>query len=369
VDVFRIDGFTGLTGTGHHDGFDALIELMGRHGVCFYRSDSAAATSSPKGIIGPNDVVMIKVNSQWDRRGMTNVDLVHGVISSILSHPDGFQGEIVIVENAQWRRDSFPRPNGNAFNWQGVTNANDRGQTFEKLAEELSAQGKVSCFDWTNLTARLSWPENDHTTNAYHRPDPNIAIAACYPRFSTQYGTRINFRDGIWTGKNYDQERLKLINIPVLKDHSIYNVTGCVKHYMGVIINYYHDTFVRDCGIMMTTTRVPNLNVLDCTYVGISGGPGVGDSGAKKQDILLAGTDPVAVDFYGAKNVLYPLTNRSTHNPDPSAARRNLLQQYLENARLALNAAGFRTVTGLNDAAIRLVTPETAVQHWQLYAG
>lgn len=370
MDVFRVDGFTGLTGTGHHDGFDELVQLLGRHGVYFYKSDRASATSSPQGIIGPSDVVMIKVNSQWDRRGMTNVDLVQGVIASILSHPDGFQGEVVVVENVQpLRRPSFPKPDGNAFNWQRTTNAEDRSRTFEQVATELSAQGKVSCFDWTTLRSILTWPEDDHETNAYHRPDRNIAVAACYPRFTTQYGTRINFRDGIWTGENYDQDHLKLINIPVLKDHSIYNVTACVKHYMGVVIDYYHSSFVSNCGIMMTTTRVPDLNVLDCTYVGTSNGPGVGDSGATRQDILLAGTDPIAVDYYAAKNILYPLTNRSTHNPDPASGRRNSVQQYLENARLALGDAGFRTVTGLEDAAVRLVTPETAVQCWQTHAG
>ena len=369
MDVFQIDGFTGLTGTGRHDGLDALVALLGRHALYFYKSDRLSPVSSPQGIIGSKDVVMIKVNAQWDRRGMTNVDLVQGLIAAVLSHPDGFEGEVVIVENSQFRRDDFPRPDGNSFNWQRVNNGADRSQTLEQMAAELSAQGKVSCFDWTNLNYRLTWPEDDHETNAYHRPDRDISVAACYPRFTTQYGTRINFRDGLWTGEQYNQDNLKLINVPVLKDHSIYNVTACVKHYMGVIINYYHDTFVRDCGIMITTTRVPDLNILDCTYVGVSGGPGVGDSGATKQNILVAGTDPVAVDYYAAKNILHALTNRSTHNPDPAAGRSNSVQRYLENARVALADAGHATVTELSDAAVRLVTPQTAVQRWRDYRG
>ncbi|MFH1742867.1 MAG: DUF362 domain-containing protein [bacterium] len=367
IDVFRIDGFAEPGESELHSRCQSLIQLLGRHGVFLYRSHSLSATASPEGIIGPDDVVMIKVNAQWDKRGMTNVDLVQAVIEGIFSHPDGFQGEVVLVENSQFRRSDFPQPNGNSFNWQQITNAEDRTRTFEQVAAELAGQGRVSCFDWTNLEAISTWPENDHTTNAYHKPNQDLAVAACYPRFTTQYGTRVNFRDGIWTGEGYDRNRLKLINIPVLKDHSIYNATACVKHYMGVVINYYHNTFVRDCGIMMTTTRVPDLNILDCTYVGVSGGPGVGDAGATRQDILIAGLDPVSVDYYAAKHVLHPLTNKTTHNPDPSAGGTNQLQRYLENARAALQEAGFRTMSGLSDAAVRPVTLDTAVHSWPIH--
>jgi hypothetical protein len=74
---------------------------MGRVGLKFYRSEAQRVDSGPDGIIGADDVVLIKVNAQWECRGMTNTDVVRGVIRRILDHPDGFIGEVVIVEQAQ----------------------------------------------------------------------------------------------------------------------------------------------------------------------------------------------------------------------------------------------------------------------------
>jgi len=48
---------------------------------------------------------------------------------------------------------------------------------------------------------------------------------------------RISFKLGVWdeANKTYDSERLKVLNVPVLKTHSGYGVTASVKHYMGVV--------------------------------------------------------------------------------------------------------------------------------------
>jgi hypothetical protein len=63
-DIFVINGTNGNDG-----GVKDLISLMKRHGLSFY------ANNSSSGIIGKDDVVIIKVNSQWDERGGTNTDL------------------------------------------------------------------------------------------------------------------------------------------------------------------------------------------------------------------------------------------------------------------------------------------------------
>jgi len=48
------------------------------------------AGGGPDGIIAANDVVVIKINYQWDQRGGTNTDLLRGLIRSLIDHPDGF---------------------------------------------------------------------------------------------------------------------------------------------------------------------------------------------------------------------------------------------------------------------------------------
>lgn len=64
--------------------------------------------------------------------------------------------------------------------------------------------------------------------------------------------------------------------MPVLKTHSTYGVTACVKHYMGIpsdrITNQLgartHYTIARGgWGTLMVETRFPVLNVLDCIWV------------------------------------------------------------------------------------------------------
>jgi len=62
-----------------------------------------------------NDVVVVKTNDQWSARGGTNTDLLRGLIRAILSHPDGFTGEIVIGENTQFAsEDDFDRSGNNS---------------------------------------------------------------------------------------------------------------------------------------------------------------------------------------------------------------------------------------------------------------
>ncbi|NIS67252.1 MAG: hypothetical protein GTO05_19210, partial [Gemmatimonadales bacterium] len=57
--------------------------------------------SGRKGLIAADDVVLIKVNAQWKYRGCTNSDVVRGLIQRVLDHPDGFAGEVVLIENGQ----------------------------------------------------------------------------------------------------------------------------------------------------------------------------------------------------------------------------------------------------------------------------
>jgi hypothetical protein len=61
---------------GNDDGVLRLINLMGREGLLFYKSPEKGTTKGPDGIIAKDDVIIIKVNSQWDERGGTNTDLL-----------------------------------------------------------------------------------------------------------------------------------------------------------------------------------------------------------------------------------------------------------------------------------------------------
>lgn len=75
--------------------------LPGRRGQPFYKSETIGPESGPNGIIAADDVVLVKINAQWNQRGGTNTDVLKGLIARILEHPDGFTGEVVVVENTQ----------------------------------------------------------------------------------------------------------------------------------------------------------------------------------------------------------------------------------------------------------------------------
>ncbi len=95
----------------------------------------------------------------------------------------------------------------------------------------------------------------------------------------------------------------KLINVPVAKDHGSTTLTLSMKNLMGVIggnrgrIHWEIDQKLADISSFIK----PALIVLDATRVMLHGGPTGGDlRDVKVTNRVIAGTDPVAVDSYGA---------------------------------------------------------------------
>jgi uncharacterized protein (DUF362 family) len=85
--------------------------------------------------------------------------------------------------------------------------------------------------------------------------------------------TCISLKRGIWSPetRTYSDERLKVINFPVLKSHSLAGVTACIKHYMGVVSQSMMENhpFVSNGGLAAEMAQVsfPTLNILDAIYV------------------------------------------------------------------------------------------------------
>lgn len=61
--------------------------------------------------------------------------------------------------------------------------------------------------------------------------------------------------------------------MPVLKSHSIYQVTAAMKNYMGVVSDYLtghaaHNSVGRGfMGSQMAGSRVPDLNVMNAIWI------------------------------------------------------------------------------------------------------
>ena len=96
-----------------------------------------------------------------------------------------------------------------------------------------------------------------------------------------------------------------LINIPVAKSHSATGVSLGMKGLMGLIWDResFHSQYNINQAIADLGTAIkPVLTVLDATRALVSGGPG-GPGEVKKPNLVIAGTDPVAVDSYGVSIV------------------------------------------------------------------
>jgi hypothetical protein len=324
-------------GKNHHAGIDCLLDLMGRNGMKFFRSAHEAVLSGPLGMISPEDVVLVKVNAQWKYRGCTNSDLIRGLVQRILDHPDGFRGEVVIFENGQGRGSLNCDTSASYPDSKVHANANDPSQSFLHLVNKIFKDNRVSAYLLDPI--RTNFIDNqDHTEDGY-RVYENVS----YPCFTTARGNRVELRQGIWKKNKYYQN-LKLINIPVLKhhDHGGSEITASLKHFYGVVSMgdgqspfRHYSGLGETCGKMVVSVRTPILNILDAIWVSFSSLAGYPSSTTFRANQILASQDPVALDYWAAKYILYPIDNNIYHRPDYPG-----IDTWLRKARDTINGRG-----------------------------
>lgn len=364
-DIFAITGTNG-----DDDGLKKLVELMGSQGLKFYNSPNIGPISGPTGLIKSDDVVLLKVNCQWDERGGTNTDLVKALIQAIIDHPDGFTGEVIVADNGQGEnRGSLGR--GGSFTYP-LNNAVDQSQSIQKVVDSFADTLQVSTYLWTDITETLVEEysygdiQDGYVVNVTENPRTGIMVS--YPKFQTEYDTYVSFKHGIWDPETqtYDSDKLKVINVPVLKSHSVYGVTASVKHYMGVPSDVLtsrisgrnlatHKTIGNGgMGTLMVETRYPVLNILDAIWINAvpGSGPKTPYEASTNTQIIMAGTDPVALDYWSSKYVLLQTWQISTNTTSDSMDPDNTAKSYFGNwLRLSMNEiqrAGYQTTVDEN---------------------
>ncbi|MFW9955598.1 MAG: DUF362 domain-containing protein [Candidatus Thorarchaeota archaeon] len=393
-DIFLVGNASGLEGN-MDPAIDALLNLMESNNLDFYES-----SSTPSGLIGSNDVVILKVNGQWNNRGGTNTDLVKSVINAIVNHPDGFTGEVVIADNGQGLG-NMDFTSSNAFY---------HNQSMDSIATSFSTH-RVSTYLWDDIRQFTvdEYDEGDLTSGYVLNYNWNVDthLFVSYPKFRTVYGTYISFKNGIWNNETgFDSDRLKVINMPVLKSHFRYGVTGSVKNYMGLPKGYIvsdisydvpHEHFsiaLGGMGTLMLETRAPILNILDMIWINAHPmesstrrGPWSSYSNAVFTDIIGVSSDPVALDYWASKNILCAAaeylnyTVYSSLDPDYAPLSDQYygvelmdesFHNYLNRTRVVLNNGGRQAtmntdemnvyITALNDNPLgqtSSTTPET----------
>jgi PKD repeat protein len=351
-DIFLVNGHSS-------NPVNELISLMASHGMLFYESNVQGENSGPDGLVARDDVILIKINEQWSQRGGTNTDILKNIIQAIINHPDGFVGEIVVADNGQGY---------GTMNWQ-ENNAENISQSTQAVVDLFSSSYKVSTYDWQPIrgTRVDEYLAGDNRSGyiCYQNEDPQTGIYVSYPKFQTKYGTYVSFKYGIWNGTGYEQ-RLKVINVPVLKTHGTYGVTGCLKAYMGVqsegqavdggLANGHDSIVFGGMGTLIAQTRFPTLNILDATWINArpNFGPETAYTVATRVNILMASTDPAALDHFASKHVLMQTSlmlgysNASVLYMDPDDTGSGGFHIYLMRTKNILAASGFNVTINEN---------------------
>lgn len=358
-DIFVLQGTSG-----NDSGVAELIDLMGNHNLLFYNSPVSGKNKGPTGLIARDDTIIIKVNSQWDERGGTNTDLLKALIAAILQHPDEFAGEIIVADNGQAQQG--PTGQGGSLNYSR-NNAEDISQSVQKVVDSFSGSHKVSTYLWDTITRQRvkEYSEGDMADGYIvdETVNPRTGLMTSYPKFKTKYGTYVSFKLGLWNPQlqTYDSDRLKAINVPVLKSHDDFGVSACVKHYMGVLsyklteqlgTNAHEAIVTGGLGTEMVETRFPALNIIDAIWVNAFPGAGPTSSydAATRTNVIAASQDPIALDYWAAKHILlqaaqnttYGRTHSSSMDPDNMSATGSF-GQWLRLSMQEINRAGYQT--------------------------
>jgi uncharacterized protein (DUF362 family) len=107
---------------------------------------------------------------------------------------------------------------------------------------------------------------------------------------------------GVWEVLRPIAEADRVINVPIVKHHSLSRATLGMKNWFGALVgrrSNLHQRIVQVCAELGAAFR-PTLTVVDATRILTSGGP-TGGSLALVQpaDCLAVSTDPVAADAWG----------------------------------------------------------------------
>lgn len=292
---------------------DTLFLMMKTQGIYIHKT-----AAHPSGIVGSNDIVIIKGSFQWDFRNTTSTDRIKGLIWQILQHPDGFTGEILVGDNTQW-----------ATIGEDDNNSEDTEQCILDVINTFQSKGyPVHLFRWADIMYNVVTEYSDGNYYDGYTYEPISKIT--YPKFQSPAGNYISLKYGIWnaTTQTYNHDRLCIVDFPVLKAHGWTGATLAVKNWMGVLtvayqneryggddamhFNYMFSPYALIAKVMQVT--FPKLTIIDGAWANPERNYG---NIAVQLNMLLGSTDPFAASYYAAKYMLTPVAYEPEKtNPD-----------------------------------------------------
>lgn len=330
-----------------------------------------AAWGGVEGLVGPEDIVVLKVNAQWYAQGMTNTDVLAEVIRAILERPGGFQGEILLADNHhdkefEVRGWTTHRPNGR-WNYNDLVKAfQEAGHANVAKVHWRDAGPNPEPWQFPGGGGRLVtsphegdgyrwWLDECHTT-----PEGN-RCAMTWPVFTSPVsGAVIDLKEGVFEKGQASGRPLRLINMSSINHHSRYaGVTASIKNLMGVVdmtcgfhgpepAGYFNTHYIGmrpshatwrwahrqggpirrmvhkmlpeekaidfhhtggALGHWMRTVRRPDLHIVTAEWIGF--GSRTKEDLSARPGVSLAAKDPVTLDAVAAREVLMQATRQA----------------------------------------------------------
>jgi len=326
---------------------DTLLLLMETQDIYLYKT-----ALQPSGIVGSDDIVILKGSFQWDFRNTTSTDRIKGLIWQILQHPDGFTGEILVGDNTQW-----------ASTGEDDNNSEDTEQCILDVINTFYSKGyPVYLFEWKNIMFDVVTEYSDGDYNDGYPYDPASNIT--YPKFQSPSGNYyISLKYGIWDSisETYDLDRLCIVDFPVLKTHGWTGATLAIKNWIGVLtvahqneryggdgpmhFDYMFSEYALPAKVMQVT--YPKLTIIDAAWANPERNYG---SIAVQVNMLLGSTDPFAASWYAAKYMLTPVAYYPERtNPDNPTS---VYHQYFTNWINCMHDSGFVVTKDSSDISV-----------------
>ncbi len=337
--------------------------------ACFVTRRLIESLGGIESLIDKDDVVILKPNSQWWHQGMTNTDVMAEFIQMILEIPN-FSGEIIIADNNQsiesdQRAWTTNERNGrfnynelveyfNSNGYKNVTKYRWHPAGPNPTPLQFAGSGN-SIVKHPAEGDGYIWPKDLYFTCPYG----NRTILA-YPVFTSSFsGITVDLKDGVYKDGDYTDQPIKFINFSALNHHGRYaGATASVKNFMGVVdmscgypapkpedtfnthhigvsavfrlmakhrlalrkFPYFYDIYLHPSvfrfrytggvlGSFMKNVRRADLNII--TAITVGWGSRIDTEMAYQANMVIASTDPIALDFWSCANVLLPAAKRS----------------------------------------------------------
>jgi len=310
--------------------------------------------------IGNDDVVVINPNGQWQNQGASNCACCMGLIDLILNRPGGFDGEVIFCESTQFQTEGF---------WtipylmrNGPYNFNDMISYYHGTGHTNVSGVRI----WRNQDDPGNWPvvAGPQNGQGWVRPEWQSPTSGCllylpYPIIRSPYSNRlIDLKNGVYDNGYAGQPQMRFVKMPNLNNHGnnaqqdYAGVTSAIKSFLGITelendfrgpFNDGHrnmHTYADGChgvsaaarafsageavGAWINSCRKPDICLTTAEWVGWGSRT---ESDATQARTVGLSDDPVSLDFYMSKYVLWPTyPSQQYFNPDYNIATNNTRQ-------------------------------------------